>query len=263
MDGLRRNLARLARYRGLLWILSSSELKARHRQTVLGLLWAVAQPLSMMLVFTVVFSVFVRVPVEGAPYALFAFTGLWAWQFFSSALSQGLTSVVASINLITKASFPREVLPLSKVLIVGVDFLIGGVVLACLMVFFGLPFRASLLAVPAIVGIHLIFTVGLALLCSALYVLKRDVGSLLPLGLQIWMFLSPVVYPVSLIPEAYRSLYMLNPMAMIVEAYRGAILFGTVPPAGLLAPALVVALGTLAVGYAYFKAVELRFADVM
>ena len=121
----------------------------------------------------------------------------------------------------------------------------------------------SVLAVPGILVVQVMLTAGLVLLSSALYVLKRDVGSLLPLVLQIWMFLSPVFYPVTLIPEQYRSLYMLNPMAMILEAYRSAILLGAFPEPALIVPALIIASTTLAIGYTYFKAVELRFADVM
>ncbi len=257
------HIARLIRYRGLLWTLAAGELKARHRQTVLGLVWAVAQPVSMMLVFLVVFSVFVKVEVKGAPYALFVYTGLLSWLFFSNCMSLGLPSVVVNMNLVTKANFPREVIPLSKILTAGFDFLIGGTILGLLVIVYGIPFSWMWFAVPAIVVIQLMFTVGLVLMGSALYVLKRDVGSLLPLVLQIWMFLSPVFYPVTLIPEQYRSLYMLNPMAMILEAYRSAILLGTFPEPTLIVPALIIASTTLAIGYTYFKAVELRFADVM
>jgi len=257
------HLARLLRYRGLLWNLSLSELKARHRQTALGMAWAVAQPVAMMAVFTVVFSVFVRLPVEQVPYALFAYTGLWAWLFVANSLSQGLASVVNNMNLVTKASFPREVIPLSKVLTVGVDFLIGAVTLVGLLLYYRVPVRGSWLALPGILIVHAAFTVGLVLLGSALYVLQRDVGILLPLVLQIWMFLSPVVYPVSLIPEGLRSLYMLNPMAMILEAYRSVLLLGEPPRLELVAPAAVIAVVLLILGYVYFKSVEPKFADII
>lgn len=257
------HLARLIRYRGLLWNLAWGDLKARHRQTALGMVWALVQPISMMLVFTVVFSLFVKVPVQGAPYALFAYTGLLSWLFLANSISAGLPSVVSNMNLVTKANFPREVIPLSRLLATGFDFLVGMVVLGLLLVVSGTPVSTSLLAVPVIVVVQVMFTMGLVLLSSALYVLKRDLGSLLPLILQIWMFVSPVVYPVSLIPERYRTLYMLNPMASIMEAYRSAMLFGTLPSPATLAPALIVAVSVLVVGYVYFKAVEPRFADVM
>ena len=257
------HLTRLIKYRDLLWLLTLRELKARHRQTLLGIGWALAQPISMMLVFTAVFSIFVKVPVEGAPYAAFAYTGLVCWLFFSNSLSSGVLSVVANMNLITKASFPREVIPLSLILTAGFDFLIGVCLLAALLFVFGIPMTGALFVVPGIVVIQVVFTAGIVLLGSALNVLKRDIGSMLPLILQIWMFLSPIVYPVSAIPDPYKAVYMLNPMAMIVESYRSAILFGTVPSLTILMPASIIACASLVVGYSYFKAVELRFADVM
>lgn len=257
------HLSRLIRFRELLWMLAMSELKARHRQTMLGVLWALAQPLSMMLVFTVVFSLFVKVPIQGASYAVFAYIGLWSWLFFANCLSNGITSVVANMNLVTKVAFPREVIPLAKMVMVGVDFLIGGVFLCALLLLFGVPMTIAVLVVPGIIMIQLMFTAGLVFLGSALYVLKRDIGTLLPLILQIWMFLSPVFYPVTVIPEAYQRFYLMNPVAMIIEAYRSALLFGTVPGLDILGSALAVAIASLTIGYAYFKSVELKFADVM
>ncbi len=260
---MKQDLARLIRYRGLLWNLAVGDLKARHRQTTLGMIWALVQPVSMMLVFVVVFSVFVRVPMDNVSYALFAYTGLLSWLFFANSLSAGLPSVVSNMNLVTKASFPREVIPLSKLVTTGFDFVIGLAVLALLLIVYQAPVTTALLAVPGIMAVHVMFTMGLVLWSSALYVLKRDLGSVLPLILQIWMFLSPVVYPVSLVPERYHALYMLNPMAAILEAYRNAILFGTLPSPVSMAPALIVSAVSLVVGYVYFKAVEPRFADVM
>lgn len=257
------HLMRLIRYRGLLWTLALGELKARHRQTALGVLWALVQPVSMMLVFLTVFSVFVKVPVEGVSYAVFAYTGLLSWLFFANSLSLGSSSIVANMSLITKASFPREVIPLSRVLTVSFDFLVGATVLGVLLILSEVPVSFAWLAVPGILAIQIMFTTGLVLLVSALYVLKRDLGSLLPLILQIWMFLSPVVYPVEVIPEQYRTLYMVNPMAMILEAYRNALLRGTLPPPELIVFSLTLASVALVMGYVYFKTVELRFADVM
>lgn len=256
-------LARLLDYRDLLWLLTLRELKARHRQTMLGIGWALAQPVAMMLVFTAIFSVFVKVPVEGMPYAAFAYSGLICWLFLANALSAGTGSLVANMNLITKASFPREVIPLSALLTAGFDFAIGLVLLAGLVVAFGITPTVAWLAVPAVALIQILFTAGLVLWSSALNVLKRDLGSLLPLLLQVWMFLSPVVYPLSVIPDSFKGLYMLNPMAMLLEAYRETLFLGRVPLAGCLAPALVVACVTLVSGYAYFKSVEVRFADIM
>lgn len=261
---MNRHLKQLFRYRGLLWTLTVGELKARHRQTVLGIVWSLVQPVTMMLVFVAVFSVFARVPLEGGtPYALFAYTGLISWLFFANSLAQGLTSIVTNMNLITKANFPREVLPLSKILVVGFDFFVGIVLLGALLVLNGVPMASAWLAVPGIVAIEVMFTAGLVLATAALYVLKRDLGSILPLLLQAWMFLSPVVYPVAVIPEQYRTLYMSNPMALILEAQREALLRGIPPAASQIVPAALTAVIVLYAGYALFKRAEARFADVM
>lgn len=254
---------RLMDYRELLWLLAMSDLKARHRQTALGMVWAVVQPVLMMLVFTVVFSVFVHVEIQEAPYALFAYIGLISWLFLANSLSAGIPSIVSQMSLITKVSFPREVIPLSRLLTTGFDFLIGLVFLVPLLIWYQVPVSLTWIAIPGIMVVHLTLTAGLVLLSSALYVLKRDVGSLSPLVLQVWMFLSPVVYPVTLIPDQYKAVYLLNPMAAIIEAYRSVILVGILPAPVIIAPACLVALAALLGGYVYFKSVESRFADVM
>jgi lipopolysaccharide transport system permease protein len=256
-------VSRLVAYRELLWLLTLRELKAKHRQTLLGVGWALLQPIAMMVVFTAVFSVFVRVPVAGMPYAAFAYSGLICWLFLANSVAAGTSSLISNMNLITKAAFPREVIPLATILTAGFDFLIGLALLAVLVLALGVPPTGAWLAVPLIAAVQVALIVGLVLWSSALNVLRRDLGSLLPLALQIWMFLSPVVYPVSVIPEPYRAVYMLNPAAMLLEAYRSAIFLGSVPVAESLAPAAVVAGLALVSGYAYFKSVESRFADVM
>lgn len=261
--GLFSYVGRLLAYRDLLWRLTQRELKARHRQTLLGLGWALLQPVAMMLVFTAVFSIFVRVPVEGMPYAAFAYSGLIIWLFLANSLATGTASLVANMNLITKADFPREVIPLSVILTMGFDFLVGFGLLGILTVAGGVRPTLAWLAIPGIMVVQVALIAGLALWTSALYVLRRDLGSLLPLLLQGWMFLSPVVYPVTVIPEPYRALYMLNPAAMLLEAYRGALFFGTVPVATTVVPVAGLACVLIVSGYAYFKSVEMSFADVM
>lgn len=255
---------RLVRYRGLLWNLAVSELKSKHRQTALGMLWALLQPVSLMVVYAVVFSVFVNVPIrQGVPYALFAYVGLVTWLFFATSFSTGTTSVVSQMNLITKASFPREVIPLSKLIASGFDFLIGWGCFLLLLAVYGMPFKPMWFLFPWILCVHVLFTAGLVLWGAALYVLKRDVGSVMPLLLQIWMFLSPVIYPSSLIPEKYQSLYLINPMATIIESYRSAALGVPAPSVAAMWTASVIAIVAFASGYAYFKHVEVRFADIM
>src|SRR5262245_15733786 len=157
------HLRRLIAYRGLLWNLALAELKARHRQTALGMLWAIAQPLSMMVVTTVVFSMFVRVAEEAVPYAIVAYVGLWTWLLFANSLTASVASIVANMNLVTKANFPREVIPLSKVVVTGFDFLIGLVFLAVLMVLYRVPLTLSVIVIPGLLLIQGAIIVGMML----------------------------------------------------------------------------------------------------
>ena len=240
-----------------------SELKARHRHTTLGVLWTLLQPISMMFVFTLVFSFVIRVHVSGYPYPLFAYVGLISWMFLSQTLVAGTTSVVNSMNLVTKANFPREVIPLAKVLAHGFDFAVGWGCLVVLVYLYGLAPKVSWLALPFIAAVHVAFTVGMVLWGAALHVLKRDVGSVLQLLLQVWMYLSPVVYPVELIPEQYRFLYLLNPMATIIEAYRSVMIVGVVPVTNTMVAGVLIAAVACSSGYVFFKAAEDRFADIM
>lgn len=258
-----RHVSRLWAYRELLWILAISELKAKHRHTMLGMVWALAQPISMMVVFTLVFSVFVKVPVEGGSYVLFSYLGLVCWLFFTNAVASGTSSLVAYMNLVTKANFPKEVIPLSKLISGGADFLVGWGCLVILVLAYGVPIGLAWLALPVVMTVQLVLTAGMSLWGASLYVVKRDIGSVLPAVLQGWMYMSPVVYPVTVIPEQYRALYMANPMALILEAYRSIVLGGVLPESATVVPAALMAAIVLFSGFAYFKSVELRFADVM
>lgn len=254
---------RLLAYRSLLWALSTADLRARHRQSLLGMTWALLQPLAMMVVFTVVFGLIVKIPADGVPYAVFAYLGLVGWLFCSNSLSAGVPSLVSNMSLVSKASFPREVIPLSKLAATGVDFLVGLLGLGLLLLIYRLPLHPTVLAVPFVMLLQTMLVTGFVLLGSALYVLKRDVGAILPLVLYVWMFLSPVLYPVTLVPDRFRWMYELNPMAAILDAYRALILAGIWPAGGsVLLMALTASLSLLA-GYGFFKSVEMRFADVM
>jgi homopolymeric O-antigen transport system permease protein len=257
------HLRRLISYRGLLWNLALAELKARHRQTALGMLWAIAQPLSMMVVTTVVFSMFVRISEDAVPYAIVAYVGLWSWLLFANSLTASVASIVANMNLVTKANFPREVIPLSKIVVTGFDFLIGLLFLAVLMAVYRVPLTLSVLVVPGLLLIQAAMIVGMMLIFSAMYVLHRDLGALLPLGLQVLMLISPVLYPLSLVPDQFKTVYLLNPMAALIEAYRTALLYGQFPTVGSLGGAFLAAVLLFGMGYRYFKSVEQRFADVM
>jgi lipopolysaccharide transport system permease protein len=249
--------------REILFYLTLRELKSRYRQTLIGVAWAILQPLSMMLVFTVVFSLFVRVPTEQVPYPVFAFTGLLAWYLTANALSRGTPSIVANMNLVTKVYFPREILPLSALTASFVDFLVTLFCYTLLLVYYKVSLSMTALWAIPILMIQIGLTSGLILLASAANVFKRDITHLLPLALQLWMFASPIVYPSSLVPERVRPIYFMNPMAGIIENYRIVILHGQSPDWAFLLPAMAWSLGLLLVGYWFFKHVEMRFADVI
>jgi lipopolysaccharide transport system permease protein len=167
------------------------------------------------------------------------------------------------MNLVTKANFPREVIPLSKIVVTGFDFLIGLLFLAVLMAVYRVPLTLSVLVVPGLLLIQGAMIVGMMLIFSAMYVLHRDLGALLPLGLQVLMLISPVLYPLSLVPDQFKTVYLLNPMAALIEAYRTALLYGQFPTVGSLGGAFLAAVLLFGMGYRYFKSVEQRFADVM
>ncbi len=256
-------LRRLVQYRDLLWMLALGELRAKHRQTALGMLWAVFQPLAMMIVFAVVFSSVLGVSMGRVPYVPFAFVGVLCWHLLASSVSAGMSSVVSNMNLVSKANFPREVLPLARLVPPLVDFGVGVAVLVAILVWYGMRVSHAMVLLPWVMLVNLMFVVGLMLITSAIYVLKRDLGSLLPLGLQIWMVLSPVFYPIEMVPESYRWLYMANPMASIITTYRSICLVGEWPPVAWLSTASMMSVAVLVMGYGFFKSVESRFADVM
>jgi len=258
-----KDLSKLFYYRELLYNLTLREIKGRYKQTAIGIAWALFQPLSMMIVFTIVFSYFAKIQTESIPYPLFSYCGLVAWSFFSNSISKGTNSIIGNINLVTKIYFPREIFPISTTISNFIDFLISSLLFLLLAIFYKTPITPYLFAVPVIFIIHTIFIIGLSLFLSALNVFKRDIGYLVPIVLQIWMFLSPVVYPVTLVPEEYRWLYMLNPLAGIIEGYRKTILFGEMPPLGPLGFSAFIAFIVFSASYFYFKKVEKKFADVI
>jgi lipopolysaccharide transport system permease protein len=209
----------LPEYGDLLYTLSLHRINVRYRQTILGVVWAVLQPLLMMLIFTMVFSVLARMPSEGTPYALFAYTALLPWTFFASAVTNATGSLVGHTQLITKVYFPREILPLTYVIAGFFDFLIGLVVLGGLMAWFGVAPTTQILHLVPIVLLLGAWLLSVALILAAAQVRWRDVGVAMPVMLQLWMFASPVIYPLSLVPEGLRSWYLLNPMAGIISSF--------------------------------------------
>jgi lipopolysaccharide transport system permease protein len=257
------NLAELWRYRELLWFLALRDVQLRYKQTVLGLAWVVLQPLVTMLLFTFVFGKLGGLPSDGLPYPLFVLAGLLPWQLFSYALTQSSNSLVSEQRLITKVYFPRLVIPLASVLAGLADFAAAFVLLIAGMLWFRVLPPWSVLAVPLLVVFAVLAALSVGLWLSALNVQYRDVRYTIPFLNQSWMFLTPVAYPSSIVPEAYRPLYGLNPMAGVVEAFRWALLGTAEPPWGVMAVSAVIVLVLFGGGLLYFRRMERTFADVV
>jgi lipopolysaccharide transport system permease protein len=255
-------IARLLEYRDLLFTLSAHRLSVRYKQSMLGSLWAVLQPLAMMIVFTAVFSRLARMPSEAAPYALFAYAGLLPWTLFASSVSSGTTSLVTNAMLVTKVSFPREILPATYVVAALADLAIASVVLVGMLVYYAVPVTVHALWVLPIVALLGAFSLACGMLLGAVQVRVRDVGIALTVVLQLWMFGSPVLYPLSAVPHSARWWYVLNPMAGFVDGFRRAVL---AQPLDLDALAIASTITAVLVPLAFvvFKQLDATVADVV
>jgi lipopolysaccharide transport system permease protein len=261
--GLGAALRDLVRHRELLWSLTAREILVRYKQAALGVAWAILQPLVLMIVFAIFFGIFCKVPSEGLPYTIFFYLALVPWMFFSTALSFAVHSLSGNAYLISKVSFPREVLPLASVLAAGIDFLIGAVLLVAMLLLYHIPLTWHALFVVPLFAIQLVFTIGISLALSAVNVRYRDVRYVLPLLMQVWLYVSPVMYPVSVVPERLRFFYLLNPMAALIDGYRRCLGHGMVPRGMSLLIATVVSILLLLISYRSFKRSERTFADVI
>jgi lipopolysaccharide transport system permease protein len=250
-------------YRELLYFLIWRDLKVRYRQSVIGVGWVILQPLMTMVVFTAVFGKFVGVPSDGLPYPIFIFSALLPWNLFASALTRGSASVVDNTQLVSKVYFPRLILPLSGVLSPVADFAVAFGILIGMMVWFGTSPTWGILALPLLVLLAILTALAIDIWLSALNVRYRDVGHTVPFLVQIWMFISPVTYPVSLVPEKWRLLYSLNPMAGVIEGFRWALLGKQSPDFAVITASAVMMFTLLVTGIVYFKHTERTFADVI
>lgn len=257
------NLAELWEYRELLYFLTWRDINVRYKQTILGAAWAVIQPLSMMLVFTIFFGSLIGVPSDGLPYPIFAYTALLPWQLFSRALTDASTSLVVNERLITKVYFPRLLVPVSAVLASLVDFAIALVLLLGMMVFYGIVPTGAVILLPLFILLALITALGIGFWLSALNAQYRDVRYALPFLSQFWLFATPVVYPASLVPEPWRLLYSLNPMTGVVEGFRWALLGKSGPPDAMMAVSAITVLAIFVGGLYYFSRLEDTLADVV
>jgi len=257
------SLKTIYRYRDLLWMWTLREIKIRYKQSILGVAWAILQPLSLTVIFTVVLSYFARVPTEDIPYPIFAYSALLPWTLLSTSIGFAAPSLVNNMNLVTKIYFPKEILPLAALGAALVDFLISGVLFIGMMLFYRIPISKAIIWIPLLLIIQVALILGVSLLTSAINVFYRDIRFVVPLALQLWFYASPVIYPVSLVPERFRFIYMMNPMAGLINSYRQVILQGKPPIGSNLLLAGIISFCLCIVGYIHFKRVEPDFADII
>lgn len=264
MLSIARELTDIFKWRELLWQMISREVKARYKQSILGYFWIILNPLAQMLVMSFAFSVVLRIPTNAddkIPYSIFLFVALLPWNLFANSLTSACSSLVNSTSLITKIYFPRTILVLATVFAKIIDFALALSVLLVYMLIYQVPITFNILWVIPIFIIQQIFTIGLALFFSAANLLYRDIQYVLSLLIVLWLYMTPIIYPADLVPAKYQLLFQLNPMAVIVNAYRQSVLTETMPNLISLGMAFLVSTSILLAGYAYFKSREKIFAD--
>jgi len=256
-------LRELWRYRELLYFFAWRDLKVRYKQTLIGASWAVIQPFMIMIVFTIFFGRILNLPSGGLPAPLFYYSALLPWTYFVTAMSGAANSVVSNQGIITKTYFPRLVLPLSAVIPPMVDFAIAFVVLLVMMVYYGIVPGLAILTLPLFMALAILTAIAVGLWLSALNAIYRDVRHVLPFIIQLWFFISPVVYSAELLPERFQALYGLNPMAGVITGFRWAITGEGSPPGVLTLVSTAVVIATLVSGFIYFRSRETLIADVV
>lgn len=255
--------ATFAAYRPLLYAWIVRTIRARYKQSFLGGLWAVIQPTMATLIFSIVFTYFVPIDTGGIPYVLFAYTAMAPWTFFTTALMDMVESLVVNMNLVSKIYFPREILPMAALLARLLDFGIASLLLIAMMIYFGTAVDPiTLLYLPAVVAIQMALALGLGFIGAALNVFYRDVKHLVTLVIQLWLYASPIIYPIERVPDWLRPYYFINPMAGIIQSYRDILLQQQIPGSYLFYSLAIAAIILLA-GYRFFKKVEFQFADVV
>lgn len=257
------DLKEIWKYRELLYFLTKREIQVRYKQTVLGGLWAIIQPFFTMIVFTLFFGRLAKMPSDGVPYPIFVYSGLLPWTYFANALSNSGNSLVGSANLISKVYFPRIIIPGSSSLAGLLDFFVAMTVLAAMMIYYQFVPGTGILLFPFLVGLTFLCAVGVGLWLSALNVQYRDIRYVIPFLIQLWMFISPVIYPVSMVPEKYRWTLALNPMGGLIKAYRASLLGHQPIDWFLLGISTSIIIIIFTSGMYYFRRMEKTFADVV
>lgn len=261
------NLADLWKYRELIYILVWRDVKIRYKQTILGVLWVILQPVISTVIFSILFGILLEAPSDGVPYPVFALSGLLPWTYFASSLNKSSNSLVLNANLITKIFFPRIAVPLASTLSGLVDFTISFVVLLGVMLYYGIYPTSSILLLPFLLAYAILSALGFGLWLSALNVRYRDINQLTPFVIQAWMYITPVAYAVTLIPERFRFILAFNPMTAVVEGFRWSLLGPTnvqgVVTGWLIVAPVLISLFVLISGAIFFRQTEKTFADII
>lgn len=253
----------LAAYWELLMNLTRREIKGRYSQSFFGAGWAVAQPLATMAVFTLVFARLGSMPSGGAPYPLFAYAALVPWFFFSNSVASGTMSLITYRNIVTKTYFPREIVPLAQIGSRLVDIAAASGLYVLLMIYYGTGLGPWGALVPLFLLMLLLFTIGVTLATSALNVFYRDINPVVQIGLQLWLYLTPVAYPLSVVPEKYRLFFLLNPLTGVVEGLRAVLVFGREPEWAVVGVSAALIVTIFAGALVLFKRTDKYFADVV
>jgi lipopolysaccharide transport system permease protein len=243
--------------------LTRREVKGRYSQSLFGAGWAIAQPLATMAVFTLVFARLGQMPSGGAPYPLFAYAALVPWFFFSNSVNSGTMSLITYRNIVTKTYFPREIVPLAQISSRLVDFAAAAALYALLMAYYGVVPGTWALLLPMFLVLLLLFTLGVTFATSAMNVFYRDVNPVVQIALQLWLYLTPVAYPLSVVPDQYRPLFLLNPLTGIVEGLRAVLVFGREPEWAVVGASAGLTIGVFCAALLLFKRTDKYFADVI
>ncbi len=250
-------------YRELFYFFVWRDFKVRYKQTILGALWAIIQPLFSMIVFTIFFGEFAKMPSEGVPYPVFSYAALVPWTFFSSAVGASGNSLVGNSDLLTKVYFPRFAIPASAALSGIIDFFIASTILVGIMFYYHIPVRPELLMWPVLVVPVIVLALGLGMIFSSLNVRYRDIKYAIPFFIQMLLFVTPIIYPIGILPAKYQKIAALNPLTGIIEAFRSIVLPGKTLDIKLLSFSIAVSLVIFFIGLKYFRQTEKEFADIV
>lgn len=257
------SIGELVRYRELLFFLTWRDIKVRYKQSILGIAWVAIKPLTSMVIFSIVFGRLARLPSEGIPYPVFVLLGLVPWGYFAATFSGSTGSIVSGGSLISKVYFPRLLIPVGNALSNMVDVAVAFAILLLVMRYHGIHPGPAALGAPLLVAFIAVTALGPGMLLAALFVKYRDVGHIAPFLVQIWLYLTPVIYPVSIIPERYRWLIYLNPMTGVIEAFRACFIPGRAVDFPMLGMSATISVTIFIACLYYFRSVERTFADII